>query len=124
MTKLVWAGEAPPVPGDPPVPGVPPVPGDPPVPGVPPVPGAPAVPCEPPRPPLPGAPPVAGAPPVPVVALATQALFAQCSVAVQAAPQLPQFRLLVVVSTQLVPHSVCPLAQAVMQLSLLQTRPA
>ena len=109
MTKVVWAAGAPPVPGAPPVAGEPPVPGDPPLPG---------------EPPVPGDPPLPGEPPVPGVTLATQPLLAQCWVVVQAAPQLPQFTSLVVVSTQLVPHSVCGLVQLVVQLLLLQTWPA
>jgi hypothetical protein len=55
--------------------------------------------------------------------LATQPPFAQCWVAVQAVPQLPQFTSLAVVSTQLVPHSVCGLVQLVVQLLSLQTWP-
>jgi len=43
---------------------------------------------------------------VPVVTLSTQALLAQCWVEPQAWPQLPQFAALLVVSTQLLPHSV------------------
>jgi len=60
-------------------------------------------------------------PALPVVELSTQALLAQCWVDPQACPQLPQLALLVVVSTQLDPHMVWPLAQP--QLPALQTVP-
>src|SRR3954462_15266999 len=79
-----------------------------------------------PRPPVPVDPPVAivpplpGDPPVPVVTLATHALFAQCSVDAHTIPQPPQLPPLVVVSAQLVPHSVCPGEQSMVQMSLLQ----
>jgi hypothetical protein len=99
VTRLVWAAGPPPVPGDPPV-AV-----DPPLPVAPPVPVNPLL------------------PPVPVVTLSTQELLAQCWVAVQAMLQLPQFALLLVVSTQLDPHKVWPLAQLELQLLLLQTWP-
>jgi len=62
-------------------------------------------------------------PPVPVVTLSTQELLTQFWVDVQAVLQLPQFALLLVVSTQLDPHKVCPLAQLELQLLLLQTWP-
>ena len=91
--------------------GVPPVPVDPPV-AAPPVPGAPAI------------PPVPVLPPVPVVTLSTQALLAQCWVAPQACPQVAQFAVSLVVSTQAVPHMVWLLEQLELQLLLLQTWPA
>ncbi len=62
-------------------------------------------------------------PPLPVVTLATQTLFAQCSVEPQAVPQPPQFAPLLVVSRQLVPHSVCPIPHSVVHVPLLQTWP-
>jgi hypothetical protein len=103
VTRLVCAAGPPPVPGDPPVAVDPPLPVDPPV-----------------DPPLPVNPLL---PPVPVVTLSTQELLAQCWVDVQALLQLPQFALLLVVSTQLDPQSVCPLAQLELQALLLQTWP-
>jgi hypothetical protein len=59
-------------------------------------------------------------PPAPVV-LATQVLPAQCVLPVHACPQLPQSVLLVVVSTQAVPHRVCPPMQLDVHALLLQT---
>jgi hypothetical protein len=100
---------------------VPPVPVDPPV-AAPPVPFAPAMPPVPVEPPVP-LPPVPVDPPVPVVTLSTQALLAQCWVAVQACPQVPQFAALLVVSTQLVPHSIWLPEQVEPQLLPLQTWP-
>jgi len=82
-----------------------------------------------PAPPEPGAPPVAivppvpGVPPVPVVTLGMQVLPAQCRVGPQAVPHPAQFVLLVVVSTQLDPHSVRPLSQLEVQAPLLHTWP-
>ena len=119
ITFIVTA--VPPVPVDPPV-AAPPVPVLPPVPAFP---AMPPVPVEPPvlLPPVP-VPPVPVLPPVPVVTLSTQALLAQCWVAVQACPQEPQFAVLLVVSTQAVLlHRVWPLAQLEPQLLLLQTWP-
>ena len=102
----------------PPVAIVPPVPVDPPVAVAPPLPGVPPVPVD---PTVAVVPPLPGVPPVPVVTLATQLLPAQCSVAPQAVPQLPQFVLLAVVSTQLDPQSVRPVSQLEAQVPLLQT---
>jgi hypothetical protein len=70
--------------------------------------------AEPPVPPPPPVPPVPGAP-------STQALLAQCWVDEHACPQLPQFGLLVVVSTHAVPHTVWPPEQPELQALLLQT---
>jgi hypothetical protein len=55
--------------------------------------------------------------------LATQLLLAQCCVDTHAVPQPPQLVLLVVVSTQLDPHSVRPVSQLKVQVPLLQTWP-
>jgi hypothetical protein len=51
----------------------------------------------------------------------TQALLAQRWVGPQACPQAPQSELLLVVSTQAVPHPVCPAAQEDVQAPLLHT---
>ena len=58
-----------------------------------------------------------------MVTLATQLPLAQCCVDPQAVPQPPQFVPLVVVSTQLDPHSVRAVSQLEVQLPLLQTWP-
>jgi hypothetical protein len=50
-----------------------------------------------------------------------QALPAQCWLAPQACPHAPQSVLLLVVSTQAVPHRVCPPAQVEVHAVLLQT---
>ena len=76
---------------------------------------------DPPVPVAPPTPPVPMLPPTPLVALSTQALLAQCWLAPHACAQLPQSVLLLVVSTQAVPHMVCPPAQLDMQALLLQT---
>jgi hypothetical protein len=91
-----------------PVPALPPLPL--PLPAVPPLP-------DPALPPL----PVPAVPPVPEVELSTQSLFSQRWVAPHARPQLPQLALLVAVSTQAVPHIVCPAEQVELQTLLLQT---
>jgi hypothetical protein len=57
------------------------------------------------------APPLPVAPPVPVVTLLMHALFAQCCVTPHMCPHAPQLVSLALVSTQAVPHCVCPFEQ-------------
>ena len=76
---------------------------------------------EPPAPVIPPLPVMPPFPPAPVVELATQALLAQCWLAPHACPHVPQSVLLLVVSTQAVPHRVCPPVQLEVHALLLQT---